>query len=97
MPFGNAPNGGTFIQNDVPMKEGPEDFGGHDRGHVQQGVLSSFESDYIHRTFFNLLLQIMDAVYVDLATYAVRPEPCYPPLNTSECVCLRRGQCISIT
>ena len=64
----------VFVQDDVPTKDGPENFGGYDCGYVQQGVSSSFEFDYIPCAFLNLLVQITDTFYVDLAT--VRPDLC---------------------
>ena len=42
----------------------PEDFEGYDDGYIQQRISSSLESGCVLCTFFDLLLQVADVVYV---------------------------------
>ena len=48
--------GETSVRNDFPAKDGPEDFGGYDRGYIEQRGPSSREFDCIPCAFFDLLL-----------------------------------------
>ena len=62
----------TTLRSDVPTKDGSKDFGGCDDGYVQQRVSSPLELGYIPSAFFDSLLQIADAVYVDFVAHTVQ-------------------------